>query len=73
MKLDPFYWLDLYDKNGKPDHGKVMGVLAFLIFVGLALVERFPSDAATAMLLTCVFGSRAWMAKLKSNAPASPS
>lgn len=64
--VDPLEALDLNDASGRPDHGKVMGFIAFTVFVVFVFTNRLPSVAHTALLLGAVFGSRVFIAVLKS-------
>lgn len=57
--------LDLLDSKGQPDHGKVMGVLFFVIVVGLKLIDKEFTTGQLTVLASAVFGSRVFIAVLK--------
>lgn len=62
---DPPKYLDLLGADGRPDHGKVVGVYAFTVFILLILIGKLPSLGHTVALLSVVFGWVAWRAYLK--------
>lgn len=67
LLVDPLEALDLNDASGKkPDHGKVIGFLAFTVFTVFIFTNRLPSVGHTALLLGAVFGSRVFIALIKS-------
>jgi hypothetical protein len=53
---DPPAALDLVDKEGRVDHGKIIGVLAFASFVTLILRNALPPLGHTIVLYSGVFG-----------------
>lgn len=60
--------LDLLDREGQHDHGKIIGLLfASAILVTLALTDgRVPSVGHTIALLAAAFGPRIFIAFLRS-------
>lgn len=59
--------LDLKDDEGKPDHGKSVGLLAFLCFVALIAVGIIPpSIGIVIVLIAAIFGQRVFIAFLRS-------
>lgn len=56
---NPVEAFDLVDKNGEPDHGKIMGFCAFVVFVaanfGYAIL---PSATLCIIFLAAMFGPR---------------
>lgn len=63
--FNPPKYLDLLAPDGRPDHGKVVGVYAFTVFIGLVLLDKLPPLGHTVALLSVVFGWVAWRAYLK--------
>ena len=64
----PLAAFDLIDPRGKPDHGKVMGWIGFWTFIVLILIDKLPSLGHTIALLAAVYGSRVFVAFLRSRA-----
>ena len=66
------FWLpvadafDLVDNAGQVDHGKAAGFLAFWVFVWLVVVDRLPPLGHTIVMFSAMFGSRVFIAFLKS-------
>ncbi len=48
--------LDLLDKEGKPDHAKIMGYYAFTVFIVLILLDKLPPLGHTIVLCSVIFG-----------------
>jgi hypothetical protein len=48
----PDYELDLIDKDGRPDHGKVMGLVIFAVLVTLMALRVIPANTGTVIVLT---------------------
>lgn len=62
---DPFIGLDLVDKHGKPDHGKVMGFLGFLAVFALEATSVWRdhhtlSVGELLMIVAPIFGWVGW-------------
>ncbi len=62
---NPLMAFDLVDSKGDPDHGKVMGFLAFWAFVALAIAQRLPSVGHTLIMFSGIYGARTFIAFLK--------
>lgn len=67
---DPLRALDLVDAHGRPDHGKLVGFIAFLAVWALLAVQVWRGTPATAaqliILVTPIFGWVAWRTFLRS-------
>lgn len=66
LARDPLAAFDLEDANGGPDHGKLAGFMAFWVFVILIWLDRVPPLGHTIVMFSAAFGSRAFMAFLRS-------
>jgi hypothetical protein len=67
---DPITAFDLGDDCGQIDHGKVIGFVGFWAILISLFVSggKVPTLGHTISLLSAVFGSRYWLAFLKSKA-----
>jgi hypothetical protein len=63
---DPPTALDLRDRHGKIDHGKVIGFVGFLLMYLLIWFGLLPSIGHTIALLSAIFGWAAWRVFLAS-------
>lgn len=57
--------LDLLDRHGRPDHGKIIGVYTFHWFMLLALLGKLPPLGISVALLASSYGSAMFRAYLK--------
>ncbi len=58
--------LDMKDKEGRPDHAKIVGLFAFTVFIVLILMGKTPPLGHTIALLSVIFGWIGWRAFLAS-------
>jgi hypothetical protein len=65
---DPPTALDMRDRRGRVDHGKVIGFVGFLAMYILIWFGLLPSIGHTIALLSAIFGWAAWRTFLASKA-----
>lgn len=63
---NPLEALDLLDKQGKPDHGKVIGFMGFLALYVTIFLRLLPPLGHTIALLSVIFGWAGWRTFLAS-------
>jgi len=65
---DPIEALDLADKQGRPDHGKVIGLVGFVALYLLILLRREVTLGQFIVLGSIIFGWASWRTFLASKA-----
>lgn len=65
----PAYAMDMLDRTGKPDHGKIVPFIVVQELIVLLCLGRLPVTASAvalvSVLITAVFGQSMWRAHLK--------
>lgn len=68
---NPIAALDMGGSDGRPSHKKIMGFFAFMVFIGLILIDKLPPLGHTIALISASFGLTAWLYFLASKAATS--
>lgn len=66
LVIDPFTALDLTDRRGKPDHGKVLPAILLISAIVLQFLEKQFSVAVLITLGSLSYGYGMWRSFLKS-------
>lgn len=70
LLIDPVQALDLRDRKGDPDHGKILPAITLFWFMVLATLGKLPSVWYTIILVSASFGWAGWRTFLRSRFPA---
>lgn len=62
---DPLGALDLRGSDGKPDHGKLIGLVGFVAIYLTIFLNKLPPLGHTIALLSVIFGWAGWRTFLK--------
>lgn len=68
LVLDPFTALDLVDKDGKPDHGKILPAILLFSAIVLQFIDKQYTAAVLITLGSLSYGYGMWRSFLKSKA-----
>lgn len=63
---NPLEALDLLDRKGNPDHGKLIGLVGFVAIYLTIFLDRLPPLGHTIALLSVIFGWAGWRTFLAS-------